>query len=708
MLESIISWALIIFGFGFVIFWHELGHFLAARWAGVRVEQFAVGMGQAVVSFRKGIGPRFVHVSRRGRLVWGDTRQEYVTRTSDHLKSSGQSPSGEEGHYSEYQMGEAAKALGLGETEYRLSWLPIGGYVKPTGQDDLRPKTEVARDDPYAYGAKPVGKRMVIIAAGVVMNVILAAILFIVLFLIGFKAPTPVVGFLSPNSPAQRVGILPGDQIDVINGHTIHDFTKVPFNVALLPKDRPAEVKVTREGEPVTLSITPIRTETSGGNLRFGIGPMVRLDRSDDADNRRLEQASPALPSRDLLVGERIVAVNDIEVGSRDFPKLWDITQRSVGKSVRFTVASADGKTRTIESKPEFLTWFDGELSFAGLLPRTRVEEVSAEDVKSPQPAQEPTESPTDALRAGDIILAVRASPDVPPTASPDAGLLAQILLKAIDANQSIEITVERDGTPTILRDVRARSIRPRMDVSLGVDPAPVVAGVAKGSIAAAAGIPVGATVTAVNGQPVASWHDVHAQLLALDRPAGNAFTLVRIDYLANDEAKSADLRLDIDQWHLARANLYWLPIFNRLDSENFVRKTRNPIEAFQWGVGETRDVILKTYVTLRRLVFDRTVSPYNLMGPIGMLDAGSLFARKGTDWLIWFLALISANLAVVNFLPLPIVDGGHFCFLLLEKITGRPPSPKLMAVTTYAGLVLLLGFFLFVTYNDIVRIIMR
>src|SRR5436190_14923691 len=82
MLSSIASWLdqvpnilLLVFGFGFVIFWHELGHFLAAKWADVRVEQFAVGFGQALVSWRKGLGFRF-----------GSTRQEYESRAREYIE----------------------------------------------------------------------------------------------------------------------------------------------------------------------------------------------------------------------------------------------------------------------------------------------------------------------------------------------------------------------------------------------------------------------------------------------------------------------------------------------------------------------------------------------------------------------------------------------------------------------------------------------
>jgi regulator of sigma E protease len=141
----------------------------------------------------------------------------------------------------------------------------------------------------------------------------------------------------------------------------------------------------------------------------------------------------------------------------------------------------------------------------------------------------------------------------------------------------------------------------------------------------------------------------------------------------------------------------------------NVVRETDNPLTALGWGVTETRDLILQFYVTLKRMIGpDRSVSPTNLMGFIGIADAGARFAIKGPDWLIWFLAMISANLAVVNFLPIPVVDGGHFVFLLIEKLRGRPVPAAIQEFALKFGLVLLLGIFLFVTYNDIARIFAR
>jgi regulator of sigma E protease len=135
-------------------------------------------------------------------------------------------------------------------------------------------------------------------------------------------------------------------------------------------------------------------------------------------------------------------------------------------------------------------------------------------------------------------------------------------------------------------------------------------------------------------------------------------------------------------------------------------RKTSSPITAAAWGVTETRDFVLQFYLTLHRM-FQGSVSYKNMMGPVGIFNAGRAFDYKGNDWLIWFLAMISANLAVVNFLPIPIVDGGLFTFLVVEKIQGKPLSAKTQSIAQVVGLAIILSVFLLVTYQDIARMVL-
>src|SRR5215213_1093640 len=108
-MSSILGYVLLALGFGFVIFWHELGHFLAAKWAGVKVEQFAVGFGTAAVAWRKGLGFRL-----RG------TRMEYERRCREYLlaQESGNKTTLDlaDATTDDQKLDAAGRSLGLGET----------------------------------------------------------------------------------------------------------------------------------------------------------------------------------------------------------------------------------------------------------------------------------------------------------------------------------------------------------------------------------------------------------------------------------------------------------------------------------------------------------------------------------------------------------------------------------------------------------------
>jgi regulator of sigma E protease len=115
---------------------------------------------------------------------------------------------------------------------------------------------------------------------------------------------------------------------------------------------------------------------------------------------------------------------------------------------------------------------------------------------------------------------------------------------------------------------------------------------------------------------------------------------------------------------------------------------------------------ILKDFVDGIRAMAMQRVSAKLLAGPVGILHATYTFAEKSTGDLLNFLALLSVNLAIVNFLPIPITDGGHFVFLMYEKIKGRRMEDELMARFQWAGLVFILMVFLFATFNDVERLI--
>ncbi|MEW5994139.1 MAG: site-2 protease family protein, partial [Candidatus Zixiibacteriota bacterium] len=99
-------------------------------------------------------------------------------------------------------------------------------------------------------------------------------------------------------------------------------------------------------------------------------------------------------------------------------------------------------------------------------------------------------------------------------------------------------------------------------------------------------------------------------------------------------------------------------------------------------------------------------VSPRMIGGAVFIAQQSGKEARRGASNLFFFMALLSVSLAVLNVLPIPILDGGHLVFLAIEKIRGSPLSMKVRAVAQQIGLALLLTLIVFVTYNDILRLI--
>src|SRR6185312_8994658 len=197
---------------------------------------------------------------------------------------------------------------------------------------------------------------------------------------------------------------------------------------------------------------------------------------------------------------------------------------------------------------------------------------------------------------------------------------------------------------------------------------------------AEAAHLKGGDQINAINGTPVTSWFDVQRLLgeAKAEQPVQVSYT----DDGGNHHEATLTLNADqiIQVAGLRRSTDLVLRDYN------ITRQYSNPLLAAKAGITETRDFILQFYLTLRRMA-GGSVSPKQLMGPVGIFVGGAKFAFRGWDWLVWFLAMISANLAVVNFLPIPIVDGGLFTFLILEKIQGKPLSPRAQAIAQYVGL---------------------
>ena len=121
-------------------------------------------------------------------------------------------------------------------------------------------------------------------------------------------------------------------------------------------------------------------------------------------------------------------------------------------------------------------------------------------------------------------------------------------------------------------------------------------------------------------------------------------------------------------------------------------------------GMKKTYTFIAQTYMTLKGLL-QRTISTKTLVGPVGIVSMSyKIVSSQSLVYYVYFLGLISCALAVMNLLPLPIVDGGVILLLIIEKIKGSPINPKAQEIISYVGLLLLISLFLLLTYRDILN----
>src|SRR5262249_39497247 len=137
---------------------------------------------------------------------------------------------------------------------------------------------------------------------------------------------------------------------------------------------------------------------------------------------------------------------------------------------------------------------------------------------------------------------------------------------------------------------------------------------------------------------------------------------------------------------------------------ETFRDRASSWDEALAMGKRATGESLLQVYGFLRGLGTGQ-ISPMGLGGPVTIAVAAGSNAKAGLSKLLLFLTILSANLAVINFLPIPLLDGGHMVFLAIEGIFRRPVSEKVVVAFHYAGFVFIIGLMLFVFGLDVRRL---
>ena len=273
---------------GVLVFIHEFGHFLAAKLTGMRVDTFSIGFP-----------PR-------------------------------------------------AFGKKIGETDYCVSWVPLGGYVKIAGMVDESFDTEFLNTEPqpWEFRAKPIWQRMIVISAGVVMNLLLAIFIFWGIIYYQGKTIHPVteIGYVVPNSPAAKSGLHIGDKIISINNHPMKQWDEIESTLYTESVANDLTIQVQRSGAVNTIFIRrselPDFTEERFGVFPAGFVPVVDL----------VEHGKPA-EQIGLQPGDTLLAVNEVRVS---FGSLQEVIRSNAGKEILLSWARGNQKMNArVKPTPE-------------------------------------------------------------------------------------------------------------------------------------------------------------------------------------------------------------------------------------------------------------------------------------------------------------------------------------------------------------------
>lgn len=549
-MSKILAFILLI---GPLIFIHELGHLLAAKLVDVKVGRFSIGFGPPLLR-----------------------RQ-------------------------------------IGETEYCLAPIPLGGYVTLLGQNPYEEIPEQEKD--RALTSKPLWARYLVLAAGPVANLIVPLLLYFFFFLTHSVQPPPVIGTVLDGSAAALAGLEPGDRIVEIDGKDVRSWKEMQTMVSGSP-DVELRIEIEKHGKRVERFVTPRKTfvenplgvpEPRGllGVYAHFYAPQIGISDPD----------SPAYGGG-LRTGDVITSIDGEPV--RTIEELQALVADPPDSLIRLTYLRPHATDFQFGS----LLWF--ESNHAQLLPR-----------------QTGSTRPTSGT--GDE--------------SPIGMLPANTFVRAVDHD----------------------------------------------SPAAKAGIAPGDRVLEVNGQTVTRWESV-ANILdrAQDDPVELLIQSVgeepRVVTVHQEVRTRKDIYKTEFQYLYLGAEPYGISQAPDLEP---IRGRFTYAARASWD--ETVYMLDMMWTALRQMItFQRGVD--ELSSVVGIFAFAGTAAEQGPTEFLMLMALISLNLAFVNLLPIPILDGGHLLFFTIEAIRRKPLGQRAREIASAIGLVVVLLLMLIALRNDVIR----
>ncbi|QGJ71835.1 PDZ domain-containing protein [Planctomycetales bacterium 10988] len=686
-LMTIWGYVQIAIGLGFVIFVHELGHFAVAKWCGVRCDKFYLGFdifNLKLFSFR-----------------WG-------------------------------------------ETEYGIGALPLGGYVMMLGQNDnpfeetkeireaqeAQERAEEAREagnleeveeeaakvpPSNSYASKTVFQRMAIISAGVIMNVIFAFLMIMVAFNLGVYQQKSNVYLPSSGSPAWQANIGPGDDIIKIGDKNKPTFSDLQRTVVLEDYTDGIPVTVRKQGTGVEESFR-LNTQTSDEGMPIiGIIPgrtNQLAERQPTLPDSVAAKAEPAFKGND-----RIVAIDGAPVNSAA-----EILIAFAKKSNERVLAKVEreGKSDEIEisvaPNPMKMLGFPMQLG-------------TIEAIQKDSPASRA------GLETGDLILSINDEPVGDPF-----GLPQRMYEIAQSENPEITLSVQRDGKPLEEPIRLTTEPKPPWISWLYQEKAPL-------------DIPALGLACRVLSRVDSNWDQAALEkefgknaiseiLKHQEKLAGQVISSV--EFITSSESEEEWPSGVSTYYSLGEDGVDWVYLtmfFQIIPEDTLVRlqvkqgdtitlpllaskEVGDPQRGFSFqpdvtlkvaeNLSETVslswrasvDTLVSTLRFLQKIVLGAIPFEKSVAGPLTIFSMGSASASTGPGQLLFFLAILSINLAVVNFLPIPVLDGGHMVFLTWELIRGKPANSVVAVMLQFIGVAFIVVLMVTVIVLEVFRFV--
>lgn len=548
---------------GGVIAVHEFGHFIFAKWCGIRVDTFSIGFGPKLFSKK------------------------------------------------------------IGETEYCLSLIPLGGFVKIYGQDPDELTNDTNPQPERAFVKKTLLQKISVLFGGPLLNYILAIFIFAFLAMAGIQKLPPIATRVVAETPAYKSGLRSGDIILSIDGESTKTFDDVADIIAKNP-EKNLSFSVLRNAAPQNLEIkvqkehalTPYGEESVAGVLE-GLDPLAR-------------EAVVATTSQEhawgFRYGDKILEINDIKIASwEEMEKYVEASLPSMTDKIRFKV-SRGKEIISLESK-------NLHALVGSLQKKTAHEFLDKAGLYNPELFVQETVrgAPADlaGLKVGDRLVSANKEK-----------LYSFDHLRAIVQNTG-ETQAKGQAQNTEIKNA----------LTIEVERAGKIIALSSGIRSAKGKDPLGQTIITYT-----------IGILSGGKP-------------------------------MMPPNL-------------ILERTLNPAKALFIGFNETWQNTAMTVIGLKKLAMGE-VSAKSVGGPImiGKLAGDTLTTRGWRDF-IKIMAIISISLGVFNLLPVPILDGGHIVFAVIESIRGKPLSNTVQQTFLKVGLSLILILMVFALYNDFSRVI--